>query len=79
MFNRETLKLINSATGEEKELRQCTVQPGNIFSKDINVPVHVGDILIRTIPSGQEEKYKILDVVAYTNALPHYELKVQKI
>ncbi|BAP67367.1 TPA: hypothetical protein R7S05_001996 [Acinetobacter baumannii] len=79
MFNRETLKLINSATGEEKELKQCTVQPGNIFSKDIKVPVHVGDILIRTIPSGQEEKYKILDVVAYTNALPHYELKVQKI
>ncbi|MFV8192397.1 hypothetical protein [Acinetobacter soli] len=79
MFHRETLKLINSATGDEKELKQCTVQQGNINSMDIKVPVNVGDILIRTIPSGQEEKYKILDVVAYTNVLPHYELKVQKI
>ncbi|AQV16930.1 hypothetical protein [Acinetobacter pittii] len=79
MFNRETLKLINSATGEEKELKQCTVQPGNIFSKDIKVPVNVGDTLSRTIPSGQEEKYKILDVVVYTNILAHYELKVQRV
>ncbi|MDH2667192.1 hypothetical protein QDR98_14765 [Acinetobacter baumannii] len=79
MFYKETLKLINSSTGEEKELKRCTVQQGNILSKDIKVPVNVGDILVRTIPSGQEEKYKILDVVAFTNALAHYELKVQKI
>lgn len=79
MFRKETLKLINSETGEEKELKKCTVQPGNIHSKDMQVPVNVGDILIRTIPSGQEEKYKILDVLAYTNVLPHYELKVQRI
>lgn len=79
MLNRETLKLIISSTGEEKELKQCSVQPGNIFSKDIKVPVSVGDVLIRKLPSGQEEKYQILDVVAFTNALPHYELKVKKI
>ncbi|AZC05224.1 hypothetical protein ACJBLD_19760 [Acinetobacter nosocomialis] len=79
MFNRETLKLINSATGEERELQQCNVGENSIHSKDIKVPVREGDFLIRQLPSGLEEKYQVLDVVAYTNLLPHYELKVKKI
>ncbi|ENV56492.1 hypothetical protein F951_02190 [Acinetobacter soli CIP 110264] len=79
MFNTETLKLISSSNGEEKELNQCTVQPGNVFSKDIKAVVNVGDVLVRLLPSGQEEKYQILDVAAFTNVLPHYELKVKKL
>lgn len=45
MFNRETLKLINSATGEERELQQCNVGENSIHSKDIKVPVREGDFL----------------------------------
>lgn len=79
MLKRETLKLIISSTGEEKELKQCNVGENSIHSKDIKVPVREGDFLIRQLPSGLEEKYQVLDVVAYTNLLPHYELKVKKV
>ncbi|MGQ1548687.1 hypothetical protein ACT4U1_16090 [Acinetobacter baumannii] len=79
MLKRETLKLIISSTGEEKELTQCTVSESGINSKDIKVPVREGDFLIRQLPSGLEEKYEIIDVVAYTSMLPHYEFRVRKV
>ncbi|MEJ5038015.1 hypothetical protein WH285_13840 [Acinetobacter johnsonii] len=79
MIRRINLKLIKSKTGEELVLGQCTVQPNQIFSKDINTPVEKGDFIIRTLPSGIIEKYEVNNVVAYTSVLPHYELDVRKV
>ncbi len=78
MIKRKDLKLIKVSTGEEIILKQCVVQPNLIISKDIKTPVEKGDILEHPLPSGLVEKYLVERVDAYTNLLPHYELKVGK-
>lgn len=79
MINREQLTLIRKVNNEELVLKQCSVQNGEIFSKDIKTPVEEGDVLIRKLPSGLEERYVVNNVLAYTQLLPHYELKVSKL
>lgn len=79
MLKRKDLKLIKVGTGEEAVLKQCTVQPNLIHSKDIKTPVEKGDILEHPLPSGLLEKYLVKRVDAFTNTLPHYELQVERI
>lgn len=79
MLKRETLKLLRTKQGETTTLSQCVVGNGNINSKDIKTPIEAGDKLIRLLPSGIEEIYLVIDVIAFTNVLPHYEIKVKKV
>ena len=78
-MNRKDLKLLKADSGEEILLKQCLVQPDLVTSKDIKTPVVKGDILLHLLPSGEIEQLKITRVDAYTNLLPHYELKVEKL
>lgn len=78
-MNRKNLQLIKAESGEEIILKQCLVQPDLVTSNDIKTPVTKGDILIHALPSGDIEKLKIVRVDAFTNLMPHYELKVEKL
>lgn len=78
-MNRKNLQLIKAESGEEIILKQCLVHPDMVSSNDIKTPVKEGDILIHTLPSGSVEKLKIVRVDAFTNLLPHYELKIEKL
>ena len=77
-IRREKLKLIRNRNGDEIELLHCSVQNGQILSNDYTKPIESGDVIIRVLPSGLEERFTVVSVTTYTSLLPHHEIKIDK-
>ena len=77
----DNVKLVKQ-NGQVIENIIANVQPKLIFIDDVKIPIEEGDHIIRKLPNGLEEIYKILDRGFYNNSggIPaHYQIKVQKI
>jgi len=79
-FEKDKIKIIKK-TGEEIENIQAGVQSKMILLSDVSVPVEVGDIICRELPSGIQERFLVTDP-GYTSGAgpikPHYQIKYER-
>jgi hypothetical protein len=79
-FKNENVTL-KKKNGERYEDIMASVQPDMIFIDNASLPIEEEDIIIRKLPNGLVEKYKVLDRGFYKKiaSMPaHYQVKVQK-
>lgn len=80
-FNNENVTLVK-ANGERHEDIEASVQSDMIFIDDASLPIEEGDVIIRKLPNGLVEKYKVLDRgfhEKFSSISAHYQVKVQKL
>ena len=80
LFNRDTVDLLKQ-DGTRISGILCTVDSAAVYMK-ADQRVDPGDLIIRSIPTGAEETYQVLDPVFYKGTFgigPHYQIKVKKL
>jgi len=80
-FNNENVTLVKS-NGDRYEDIKASVQSDMIFIDDASLPIEEDDTIIRKLPNGLLEKYRVVDRGFYEKvaSIPaHYQVKVQKV
>lgn len=65
-----------------KGIISASVQKNEIFTHDISIPIEKGDIFVRKLLNGVEEKYVVINPSFYNGIAkmpPHYEVEVRKL
>ena len=65
-----------------KGIINASVQKNEIFTHDISIPIEKGDIFVRKLLNGVEEKYVVINPSFYNGIAkmpPHYEVEVRKL
>jgi hypothetical protein len=77
----DTVSLVKQ-DGRRIDNIKAHVQPEKVFIDDTSLPFQEGDRILRELPSGQVEEYRIIDT-GYQSGMggiePHYQMKVQKL
>lgn len=79
-FDREPLDLLKT-DGTRVSIRGTVGSSTGIYIGGKNHRVDPGDLIIRTIATGAEETYQVIDPVFYDTGMigPHYQLQVKKL
>lgn len=81
-FNTDKVTLVKKESGKRYKDIDAQVDPEMIFIDDSTIPIEEGDLFIRELPNGLEEKYEVLDRGFYskTGSMDaHYQVKVKKL
>lgn len=80
-FNTEKV-VLQKQDGEKIENIEALVQKDKILIKEVDTPIEEGDLIIRSLPSGLKERYKVLDI-GYQKGVgsisEFYDIDVKKI
>ncbi len=70
---KDTITIVNQNGNINKDIK-ASVQKDKIIITDVKIPVEVNDLIIRRLPSGIEEKFKVIDpqFTQGSNRIPSY-------
>ncbi|WP_162683449.1 hypothetical protein [Rhodobacteraceae bacterium DSL-40] len=78
-FNKDKITLVKTDGSVAKEHVSALVTANMIYTTDIQLPVEVGDYLLRNIPNGLVEKYEVRNPQYYDagHVIPaHFQIEV---
>ena len=79
-FEKDKIKIINK-DGVVYENLKAGVQPKMILFSNASIPVELGDIILRELPSGIEEKFIVTDpgfFAGVAGVKAHYQIKYKR-
>lgn len=80
-FNKDKVTLVKADGTVAKESVPAFVSGDIVFTSDKNLPVEVGDYLLRDLPSGLVEKYEVINPKYYDvgrGADAHFQIDVMR-
>ena len=59
---------------------KALVQKVKIFIEDVSIPIYVGDVIERLLPSGLKERFTVINATCNSNSphLSHWEIEYEK-